>query len=262
MFVDIHTHAFHPKIARKAVEHLNAHYNVRCAGEGTIEDLKIRERKAGIDHFVVLCAATDPGQVIPANAYAMALQRENTDLTAFGTLHPGYDRWEEQLAKLKTAGIKGLKLHPDFQGFRLDDPRLLPIFEAAQDDFIFEIHIGDVLPPEQNPSCPYKLAAILDKFPRLKVIAAHLGGYRMWDHALRVLAGRDLWLETSSSTPFISDELLHALLNSHPRERLLFGTDYPLHDPLVERERLQRRAGLSDAELERILRNGADLLFG
>lgn len=75
MFIDIHTHAFHPKIAYKAVDHLNNFYNVACAGDGTIDHLLAREKHAGVDKCVVLCAATAPAQVIPANNYAMSLQK-------------------------------------------------------------------------------------------------------------------------------------------------------------------------------------------
>ena len=260
MFTDVHTHAFHPKIAAKAVEHLNDYYRVDCAGTGTIDDLKAREKRGGMDRFVVLCAATAPAQVIPANNYAISLQKNHPEVIAFGAIHPGYADWERQLDTLKRNGITGIKLHPDFQNFWLDDPRLMPILEHAQDDFIFELHIGDYLPPEKNPSCPYKVAALLDAFPRLRVIAGHLGGYQMWEHSLKALVGRDVWLETSSVTPFISDELLHEILRRHPEERILFGSDYPLYDPCDEMERLQRRAQLSDAQLERFMTNADALL--
>lgn len=259
MFIDIHTHAFHPKIAYKAVEHLNSYYSVACAGDGTITDLLSREKAAGIDRCVVLCAATEPAQVIPANNYAVMLQNEHPEIIAFGTIHPAFEEWEKQFARLKDAGIKGIKLHPDFQNFWLNDPRLLPMFEQAQDDFIFEIHIGDYLPPEQNPSCPYKAAALLDAFPRLQMIAAHMGGYQHWPHALEALAGRDVWLDTSSTTPFIDPSLLQHLLRKHPRERVLFGSDYPLYDPSEEVHRLQKMTGFSDVELEEIMSNATSL---
>lgn len=261
MFTDVHTHAFHPKIAAKAVDHLNAYYSVECAGEGTIDDLLLREKRGGMDRCVVLCAATEPAQVIPANRYAINLQKKHPEVVAFGTIHPGFDAWERQLSMLKDNGIMGIKLHPDFQHFWLDDPRLLPILEHAQDDFVFEIHIGDALPPAQNPSCPYKVAALLDAFPRLQVIAAHLGGYLHWEHSVNVLAGRDdVWLETSSVTPFISDSLLHEILRRHSHERILFGSDYPLYDPQEEAQRLQRRGRLSDAQMERFMSNADTLL--
>lgn len=262
MLIDIHTHAFHPKIAYKAVEHLNSYYAVSCAGDGTVTDLLARQKKAGIDRCVVLCAATDPAQVIPANNYAIMLQKEHPEIIAFGTLHPAFEQWEKQLRTLKAAGIKGIKLHPDFQGFWLNDPRLMPMLEAAQDDFVFEIHIGDYLPPDKNPSCPYKAAALLDAFPRLRLIAAHMGGYQHWDHALIALAGRDVWLDTSSTSSFVSPEMLRTLLNAHPRERILFGSDYPLYDPSDEANRFQAMSGFSDAEMEEIMGNGARLLLG
>ena len=264
MHIDIHTHAFHPKIAHKAVDHLNDFYSVNCAGDGTIAHLLERERKAEMEKCVVLCAATAPAQVIPANNYAITLQKEHEDrVIAFGTVHPGYEDWESELKRIKAAGIRGIKLHPDFQSFWLDDPRLLPIFEAAQKDFVFEIHIGDKTTPAQNPSCPYKLAAILRQFPGMRVIAAHFGGYRMWAHALDALAGNrfeNLWFDTSSTTPFATPLLAKKLLGAFPRERILFGTDWPLYDPVEERQRLQRLASLTDAEMETIMSNATSLL--
>ena len=264
MYIDIHTHAFHPKIAHKAVDHLNEFYSVNCAGDGTIAHLLERERKAEMEKCVVLCAATAPAQVIPANNYAITLQKEHEDrVIAFGTVHPGYEDWESELKRIKAAGIRGIKLHPDFQSFWLDDPRLLPIFEAAQKDFVFEIHIGDKTSPDKNPSCPYKLASILRQFPGIRVIAAHFGGYRMWSHALDVFSGNNfenLWFDTSSTTPFATPELAHKLLNTFPRERILFGTDWPLYDPVEELQRLQTLGGLSDSEMEIIMSNASTLL--
>lgn len=264
MYIDIHTHAFHPKIAHKAVDHLNSFYSITCSGDGTIANLLEREQEAGLEKCVVLCAATAPAQVIPANNYAISLQREHPEqVIAFGTVHPAYENWEKELARIKAAGIRGIKLHPDFQSFWLDDPRLLPIFEAAQKDFVFEIHIGDKTTPDKNPSCPYKLASIMRQFPDIRVIAAHFGGYRMWSHALEVFSGstfENLWFDTSSTTPFATPELAHKLLNTFPRERILFGTDWPLYDPVEELQRLQTLGGLSDSEMEVIMSNASALL--
>ena len=264
MYIDIHTHAFHPKIAHKAVDHLNSFYSITCSGDGTIANLLEREQQAGLEKCVVLCAATAPAQVIPANNYAISLQREHPEqVIAFGTVHPAYENWEKELARIKAAGIRGIKLHPDFQSFWLDDPRLLPIFEAAQKDFVFEIHIGDKTTPDKNPSCPYKLASIMRQFPDMRVIAAHFGGYRMWSHALEVFSGstfENLWFDTSSTTPFATPELAHKLLNTFPRERILFGTDWPLYDPVEELQRLQTLGGLSDSEMEVIMSNASALL--
>lgn len=260
MRTDCHAHVFPPRTAPHAVAFLGARYGVACAGNGTLEDLLERERRAGMERCVILCAAATPGQVVAVNDFALSLQRAYPQVAAFGTIHPAFPAWEKELERLKAAGIRGLKIHPAFQRFSLDDPRLPPLMEAAQDDFCLLFHVGDGLPPERNPSCPSKLAALLDRFPRLRCVAAHLGGYLQWEHALRVLAGRDLWLDTSSCVPLLEPALLRTLLRKHPSERILFGSDYPLYDPADALERLQRAAGLADAALERYCAN-ADALF-
>ena len=204
-------------------------------GDGTVEHLLACERAAGMDRCVVLCAATTPAQVIPANNYARELQRTHPEIIAFGTLHPAYARWEEELHSMERGGLRGIKLHPDFQGFRLDDPRLLPMFEAAQGRFLFELHIGSAQPASSAPSSPQQLAAIARAFPGLTLIAGHFGGYLMWDMAIEALAGLDnVWFDTSSTSPFVTPHLLRRLLDAHPLERFLFGSDWP---PLRPRRR-------------------------
>ena len=74
MFVDFHTHVFHPRIAEKAKMKLAEHYKLFCHCKGTPEDLLLRAGRAGIEHCVALCAATSALQVRPCNAYAGYLQ--------------------------------------------------------------------------------------------------------------------------------------------------------------------------------------------
>lgn len=260
MRIDIHTHAFHPKIAAKALSHLKAHYGIEPVGTGVVDDLLPRAQAAGIDKVVALVAATDPAQVIPANTWAIEMQRSDPRIVAFGTLHPGFVDLDGELARLEQNGIRGLKFHADFQGFFLDDPAFLRVLEAAAGRFTVMFHVGDRLPPDQNPSCPMKLGALIDRFPETPIIAAHLGGYLHWRWALEELVGRDVYLDTSSSLDFIPDDLLCAIFARHPRERILFGSDYPLFDPSDEVEKLMRRVGLSRAEVDGLMENGARLL--
>ena len=257
MFLDIHTHAYHPKIAHKVTAQLEEHYGILPIGNGLVEDLIARARRAGLDKVVVLGAATAPAQVVPANNWAISLQRDYEDVYAFGTLHPGYADFEKELDRLERAGIRGLKLHADFQGFRLDAPELFPLLEAASGRFVVLFHVGDALPPEENPSCPAKLAAIHRDFPDLEIIAAHMGGYLHWKWALEHLIGKDVYIDTSSTLSFVDNDLLRALFDRHPRERILFGSDYPLFDPASERVALKRRLRLSDADMEGLLSSGS-----
>lgn len=259
MTLDVHTHAFHPKIADKVLAQLQGHYAIAPVGTGLTGDLLARLDAAGIDRACVLCAATAPAQVIPANSWALELARTQPRLIPFGTIHPGFAPFEAELDRLERAGITGIKIHADFQGFRLDDPALWPVLAAIEGRFTVMFHVGDRLPPESNPSCPAKLKAIMRDFPDLTVIAAHLGGYLHWEQALEHLAGTRAYLDTSSSLRFVGDATLAAILDRHPPERIVFGSDYPIFDPLQELDILQKRLRLSDSGLARLLRNGEAL---
>ena len=103
--------------------------------------------------------------MIPANNWIIELQEKYDEVIGFGTLHPEYKDWEKEVERLKRAGIIGLKFHPEFQGFWMDDPRLLPLMEATHKDFIYIFHVGDRAAPKDNPSCPIKLAALARQFP-------------------------------------------------------------------------------------------------
>lgn len=260
MLIDVHTHVFHPKIAHKVLAQLEGHYDIKPVGNGLADDLIARMNKAGIDKSVVLTAATAPAQVIPANNCAIELLK-TPEFIPFGTIHPEFDRMEEELDRLEQNGIKGLKFHPDFQGFRMDDSALYDVMEMVQDRFICLFHVGDVLPPDENPSCPRKLAALRKAFPKPIIIAAHMGGYRHWDLALEELAGNDIFVDTSSSTDFLDDRQLHNLFNSYGKDRILFGSDYPLFDAGTELETITRRLKLSDGDVEDIMTNARNILI-
>ncbi len=259
MSMDIHAHAFHPKIAAKSIAQLQTHYGIVAAGSGLVDDLLTRERAAGIARVAVHTAATAPAQVIPANNWAMSLAAGHSEIVAFGTMHPDHADIEGELDRLRQAGIRGLKFHADFQGFFLDEPRFYRVLEAAGSDFVLMFHVGDRLPPEQNPSCPLKLARIRRDFPGPVIIAAHFGGYLHWDWAAEHLAGTDVYLDTSSALPFMSDAQLGAILGRHPFERLLFGSDYPLQDPGQELKLVRTRLGLSDSRLSDLLEHAEGL---
>jgi predicted TIM-barrel fold metal-dependent hydrolase len=255
---DVHTHVLSPKIAGKVVRQLEMHYHIPPIGTGEYSDLLPRLQRAGIERVCIHSAATAPAQVIPANRWALSLQKLE-GVIPFGTLHPDYEAMEGELAFLYDHGIRGIKLHPDFQGFRLDAPELLPLFAAMEGNFTIMVHIGDLLPPQQNASCPFKIAAIKKRFPRLQIIASHFGGYRHWQYVLEAMQGLEIYLDTSSSLFAIPSDLLQQIYRNCPKHLLLFGSDYPLFDAAAEMARLQYRLHLSDRELETIMTNANNL---
>jgi hypothetical protein len=260
MSIDIHTHAFHPKIADKVLAQLEDHYHIPPTGNGTVGDLLPRLKKAGIERAAVHSAATKPDQVIPANNWAITMQENHPELVSFGTIHPGYEDWEKELDRLEQKGIRGLKIHPDFQGFSMTDKRLAPIYEAIGTRFVIMLHVGDRKPPEENASSPQKVAELIHNFPFLTVIAAHFGGYHHWEYVCEHLAGKNVYLDTSSSLFAIPQDLLETIFKAHPRERILFGSDYPLFDPSEEMALLAKRLHLKDSAIQDLLTNGESLL--
>ena len=263
--IDIHTHAFHPRIAARAVASLERTYGLRCQASGLLADLERQEQAAGIDRYALLCAATSASQVVPANNYAIEVHGSDAGCgVAFGTLHPGFAKWEAELGRLERAGIRGLKLHPDFQGFHMADPAFEPIFEACSGRFVILFHIGSFTEHASLAlSSPMELKRIVHRFPRLDVIAAHMGGYRMWNLAMDVLRGippAHLWLDTSSTTPFVSRSDLGRLFGLLPEDHYCFGTDWPIYRPEEEMRRLKKKTDWSDDRLERLMGNAASLL--
>lgn len=259
MFIDVHSHAFHPKIAHKVLAQLENHYKISPVGTGLLEDLLDRTHRAGLDKAVVLTAATSASQVIPANNWALQIKENCDDCIPFGTVHPDFEGMEKELDRLEKAGIQGLKFHPDFQGFRMDAPALYDIMEMIGDRFVCLFHVGDVLPPDENPSCPRKLAALRKAFPGPAIIAAHMGGYRHWEYALEHLGNTDIFVDSSSSLEFLDDTMLRHLYNGFGKERILFGSDYPLYDAGDERSQLESRLSLSRSEIETIMSTAAGL---
>lgn len=274
MLLDCHTHAFADKIAEKAVVQLIDYYQIPTSFGGRLSDLLKAATEAKLDALIMLVAATKPEQVKPANDWALALQGSDPSklkakfsldslpqIIPFGTYHPDDPDWMKEIQRLRKSGVKGIKLHPEFQGIDLADPRLRDFWAEIESDFIVTIHVGDPVHSESNHSTPRKVAAILDNFPKLRVIAAHMGGYLFWNEVDDILAGRDLYLDTSSTLPYIDPGLLQKIVAKHGIDKILFGSDYPLRSPAQDLEVLAGMNWLTATEKDRIFGlNCAELL--
>ena len=232
---DIHTHIFPDHVAERVIAQLEGYSGFKWEGTGVYEDLISSMDEAGVRRCTIFSCATKPEQVENINNYLASLQSEFPDrILCFGTMHPEYPEPEKEIARLKGMGLKGLKIHPDFQRFKIDDPKMLRIYEAAGDTLPMLFHIGD---PYQDYSAPKRLGKVLDMRPYLKVIAAHLGGYRAWEEGKRHLVGREgLYLDSSSSIGYLPVEEAKKIFLDHGCERVLWGSDYPArrHNKAVE----------------------------
>lgn len=268
MLIDCHTHAFAEKIAPRAVQQLIDYYQLPTTFGGTLDDLLSVGVDAGLDALVLLNAATRPEQVKPANDWLISLTGDSHSATRvptiipFGTFHIDSSDWLSEIRRLRSSGIRGIKIHPEFQGIDLADPRLNDFWAEVERDFVLMIHIGDRERHRDNLSTPAKLAAILDRFPRLRAIAAHMGGYTLWQEACESLVGRDVYLDTSSVFPYIDQSVLRRIVSGHSKELILFGSDYPLRSPQQDLPLLDAIPWLTADEKERIRGRNAALLLG
>ena len=247
--IDIHTHMYPDAIARKATDSIRDFYQIDGGGmDGSIEMLRKRGAEAGISHYVVLPVSNTPNRVRNINEFLLNESRKYEDFTGFGTLHAGMDNIADEAKYILDKGLKGIKMHPDTQEFAIDDPRLFPAFEEIQGKIALVFHMGD---KRYNFSHPAQLRKVMELFPRMQVIATHFGGYGMYEEAYEILHDKDCIFDVSSSMMFMEKGIPEKFINLYGAERMAFGTDYPLWDPVTETKRFLE-LNLTDEQFEQI----------
>lgn len=241
--LDFHTHAYPPKVACKSVDYLNSYYKITCKGDGTMEDLLKSAKEGGVSHLLVHAVATKASQVENVNTWIS--QHISDHVFGFGTIHPDYPEIKKELARIKSLGLLGLKLHPDFQGYFVDDKSMDIVYSTIEGKMPVLVHTGD---KNTDFSSPRRLANVLDRFPNLTVISAHFGGYSEWDEGEKYIIGRNCYIDTSSSLFALSPKKAVELIHEHGVDKVLFGTDYPL---TLHKEELERFNALELTEEER-----------
>lgn len=256
--IDVHCHIFPEKIAEKAVAAIGRYYNIKMfSSKGTVEQLLKSGEKIGVSKYLVHSTATKMEQVVPINNFIAETISKNKKFIGFGTLYPGLEDMDDEVDRMISIGLRGVKLHPEFQNFSLDDAGVMDIFRVIEGKLPALIHMGD---ENKDTSSPDKLAAILDKFPRLVVIAAHLGGYQMWNESIRYLVGKNVYFDTSSSLFKLDGPAAVEIIRRHGVEKVLFGTDYPMWGHVEELERFDKLS-LTEKERKMILYENAVRLF-
>ena len=261
MIIDFHAHAFNDKIVQRAMQTL-----VKNSGgvlphtDGSISDLIRKQKEAGIDFSVVLNIATKPSQQKVINDWAQ--EKNHGSIISFGSIHPFAEDALEELERIKARGLKGIKLHPDYQDFFVDDDRMLKIYDKISElGLIVVFHSGiDIGYNEPTRCTPKRLAAVL---PQIKspVVAAHFGGYLMWYDVEEYLVGKNLYLDTSFSYSRIPPKQAQRIVKNHGADRVLYGTDSPWSG-MQEEIRLIQHIGLSEEEQQLILGKNAQRLLG
>ena len=223
--IDTHTHVFPGKVSAKAAYNIGRFYDLPAQHNGSCEELLENGAPYGISKYVICSVATTPRQVTEINNFISAQQAEHKEFYGFGALHPMMNGVGDEVERIISLGLHGIKLHPDFQCFDIDCPEAYEMYEAARGRLPILFHVGD---DRYEYSSPKKLAKVADDFPDLKIIAAHLGGFRKWDEAWDYLKRPGIKYDVSSTMPVASIGRTKKQLYYMGVENCFFGTDYPL----------------------------------
>lgn len=261
MKIDAHIHAFTDAIAEKAINNLSATSGLTPCTNGTVSDTRRFLKDNGIDYGVLLPIATKPHQQETINNWAAEVNTGN--LICFGTVHPDNPNCLEELERIKSLGLKGVKIHPEYQGFFIFEQRLIPFWQrCAELDLPVTIHMGyDPLSPLVRRAQPQDLVFIHEKVPKVKLIAAHMGGMYAWEAACNYLAGDPyIWLDTAFTAGMLEPHLMQQIIKKHGADRVLFASDLPWHAPKQE-EQVLNTLDLTHEEKDKIFfKNAVELL--
>ena len=258
--IDAHCHIYPEKIAEKAVDGIGAFYDIEMNEKGTAADLLARGTAAGIDTFLIFSVATTPAQVSSINRF-IASQAEASEgrMIGLGTIHPDSADLRGDIEQIVDLGLRGIKIHPDFQKFKLDDFRYLKAYElCAARGLPVLIHTGDRRYDYSNPN---RMKPLLDCYKDATFIGAHFGGWSMWEQATAELSGYDnFYVDCSSSFYSLDKATAKRLIRTYGADKVLFGSDYPMWQAKEELEYLSS-LGLEDAEMACILHKNAEKIF-
>jgi len=260
---DFHTHAFADRIFERAMNSLKAGSGIEPFHDGSLSGLTASMDQAGIWRSVVLSIATKPEQVDVIIDWSSSIASER--IVPFASVMPTDANAARDVRRIAAAGIRGLKIHPYYQKFVIDDPVLDPFYRAvAESGLILVSHTGyDVAYPDREGlASPERTARMISRHPDLCFVAAHFGGWEDWDAVERHLIGKPVWLETSFLAEMCEREQARRMFLSHDPARLVFGSDSPWVGQAEELARLRALdlpAELLDAVLEK---NASALLDG
>lgn len=262
--IDFHTHIFPKKIALRLMEWIKKETGFIPFGEGTIESLKSEMNRSQVSISVALAVSTSPSLTRPTNDWI--LKQKEGDLIPIGSIHPDLKDFKSELKLLKESGVMGIKFNSIFQNFSPDEERIFPLYEEIFNNKMFLIfHSGKGLENDSAEilSTPEKIAKLLKVFPKMKIVVAHFGGYKMIEESKKFLLGKDVYFDTSYPPGLCFQDkkwVLH-MINNHDPEKIIFGTDAPFARQKEDIEYILKLPISQDLK-ENILYKNANRLLG
>ena len=261
VIIDIHTHAFPDELAQRAVPFLEEEGNVRACLDGRVSSLLASMDRSGIHASVVASIATKPSQFRSIFDWSLSISSDR--IIPFPSVHPRDPEVLRNLGEIAAAGFRGVKLHPYYQDFSVDDEEIFAVYEELQrTGLALLLHTGfDIAYPHDRIADPVRTARVMRQFPGLKLITTHYGAWMDWDEVENHLLGKPIYMDGSYSIPQMGFERARSFFLRHPRECVVFGSDSPWGDQQEGLEVL-RRMELSQGHLDAVLGGNARRLLG
>ena len=258
--IDFHTHAFPDKVAAHAIPFLEEEGDVTAFHDGRITSLLASMDRAGVAKSVLCTIATKPAQFDSILSWSHQIRSER--IIPFPSFHPADPDCLEQIHRIKGEGFPGVKLHPYYQDFYLDEERMLPIYEKlGNENLLVVMHTGyDIAFPRIRRAVPAQIMEIIDRYPDLKLVTTHLGGWELWEEVAELMIGRPVYMDISYTFQFLGREKAKKMILDHPKEYVLFGTDSPWADQNAAVQELKELELGAERE-ELILRGNAERLL-
>ena len=247
---DFHTHCFPDRIAERAMATLTEGFGSNPYHKGTFSDLTEFETACGVDGFAIQNIATNAHQMRSVNDFAASCVREY--IVPFGSVFPDAPDALDELERIKSLGLKGVKFHSEYQGFEVDDPKMIPIYRKISElglNVLFHCGADPVFKPPFR-CVPDKIRNAV-KYLDTNVICAHWGSVMMYDEVIRYLLDADVYFDTSYAYGLINKDTALRIIDSHGIDRMLFASDSPWHSPADE-IKLIESLGLTDNEKEKL----------
>ncbi len=257
--IDVHTHIWPDPLAPAAVASVGSLGHISACYDGTATGLIGAMDRAGVAVSIVLPVATKASQVRTINDWVAGVASDR--IVAYGAMHPDVEDPAGEIRRMRGLGLRGFKMHPEYQSFEPHEPRLEPIYRAAiEHDMTLFFHAGGDVAFTSVRGTPESFVRVIEAWPRLHAVLAHMGGFRQW-HAVRGrLAGCDVLFDTAYTFGHLPDDEFVALAREHGCDRVMFGSDGPWTDAAEQLEHL-RSLPFSEPELAAILSGNAERLI-
>ncbi len=261
MLIDFHTHLFPEKIAARAIEKLSfTSGGLIPQTDGTRECLIALMDKDGVNKSVALGIATNEKQQQSVNDYIFSAKSER--IIPFGSVYPYAENALDELERIKALGFKGVKLHPEYQQFFVDEDFMIPIYKKISAlGLIAVFHAGEDFgypaPYHATPERLRKAAKHIDS----PMVCAHWGSAGMGEDVLKYLCDIPVYFDTAFGYGTMPKDRAQRILDKKGAEKILFGSDCPWHAPSWEVNMLNT-LNLSEEEKELIFHKNAEKLLG